>query len=108
MSTMTGQVLIARDGWDALDQRHFDEMDEQQKEAFLTACDLFRKCFEDSDAGRRVLEILVDEYLVLERIAQPEDEGNMLQIGIRQGHADVAIRILSHIATAKSAGRFKF
>lgn len=96
---LAGQVLELT-GWDAVDDLFSGADKARTFELQLEHASLYRQCFQ-TDAGRRVLEDLFELFL-RRRIAVPGDPP--LTVGIRQGQADVVMRILAMIDFANRGG----
>ncbi len=87
------------EGWAALDHLAPDQQDRLLADQLDNAT-LYRQCF-SSNAGRYVLADFMDLFLKV-RIVQPGDD--QFAVGIRQGQADVVMRILSMIEFANTGG----
>lgn len=105
MRSLTAQVLANAQGWEALDFGDLDALDDDQRAQLIEVADVYRACFE-TDAGQRVLEWMIDDYIVMQRVVDPESSGKA--DGIRQGQQDVVRKILSLIAIAHSGGQQRF
>ena len=89
-------------GWDALDSIGAEEQSERQFQDELDHCTMYRQCF-SSEPGRYVLTDLINTFFK-QRIVQAEDPPGSLRPGIRQGQADVVIRIFRMIEFANTGG----
>lgn len=94
-----GDSVLEVAGWDQLDGLD-DATRAKMLQANVDHASMYRMAFA-TDAGKRVLDDLAAQYLKT-RIARPGDD--MLAVGIRQGQADVVMRILYMIEFAIRGG----
>lgn len=87
-------------GWDAVEEAFNNKDKARTFSAQLEHASLYRQCFQ-TEAGRRVLEDLFETFL-RQRIVRPGDDAHTP--GIRQGQADVVMRILAMIDFANRGG----
>ncbi len=98
-----GGETIEISGWDALESEAAEKLTSTQFQAELDHCTLYRQCFA-STAGRYVLKDLIDTFFK-QRIVEALDPPGSLLPGIRQGQADVVIRIFRMIEFANTGGK---
>ena len=97
-----GGEPIPVEGWDALESTAAEELSTRQFQEELDHSTLYRQCF-SSSAGRYVLKDLINTFFK-QRIVEGGDLPGSLLPGIRQGQADVVIRIFRMIEFANTGG----
>ena len=94
--------VLEYDAWGDLDVADLGNADQTERERILEICRAYQGAFA-SPQGQYVLTDLVETFIVRPRIAEPGDD--LIQVGIRQGQADIVRRILNFIEVARTGGQ---
>lgn len=94
--------ILQADTWGELDIANLGQANDTERERVLEICRAYQSVFATAQ-GQYVLKDLVETFLIRPRIAEPGDD--LIQVGIRQGQADIVRRILNFIEVARTGGQ---
>lgn len=104
MNAVTREILNLNT-WEALDFDHpaHRELQARERDRALETASLFKEAF-GTDAGKRVLAILVEQTLA-RKVAN--DDSTMIAVGKREGQNDIVRQILQNIQLAEEGIRIE-